>query len=167
MQRNHIFKGSIFENIEYGKIGSTREEIIQAAKDAYIHEQIMELPQGYDSGAHLLSGGQQQRIAIARLFLKNPPIIFLDEPTANLDAIATEQIKNSLDAIKKDRTVIIVSHSISQIIDSNEIVVMEKGRVVEKGIHEDLYDQRGTYYKIFSAMANSLNLDKISKTLNH
>lgn len=167
LQRNHIFKGSIFENIEYGKIGSTREEIIQAAKDAYIHEQIMELPQGYDAGAHLLSGGQQQRIAIARLFLKNPPIIFLDEPTANLDAIATEQIKNSLDAIKKDRTVIIVSHSISQIIDSNEIVVMEKGRVVEKGIHEDLYDQRGTYYKIFSAMANSLNLDKISKTLNH
>lgn len=167
LQRNHIFKGSIFENIEYGKIGSIREEIIQAAKDAYIHEQIMELPQGYDSGAHLLSGGQQQRIAIARLFLKNPPIIFLDEPTANLDAIATEQIKNSLDAIKKDRTVIIVSHSISQIIDSNEIVVMEKGRVVEKGIHEDLYDQRGTYYKIFSAMANSLNLDKISKTLNH
>lgn len=167
LQRNHIFKGSIFENIEYGKIGSTRGEIIQAAKDAYIHEQIMELPQGYDSGAHLLSGGQQQRISIARLFLKNPPIIFLDEPTANLDAIATEQIKNSLDAIKKDRTVIIVSHSISQIIDSNEIVVMEKGRVVEKGIHEDLYDQRGTYYKIFSAMANSLNLDKISKTLNH
>ncbi|MBB2951904.1 MULTISPECIES: ABC transporter ATP-binding protein [Sphingobacterium] len=167
LQRNHIFKGSIFENIEYGKIGSSKEEIVKAAKEAYIHEQIMELPQGYDSGAHLLSGGQQQRIAIARLFLKNPPIIFLDEPTANLDAIATEQIKNSLDAIKKDRTVIIVSHSISQIIDSNEIVVMEKGRVVEKGIHEDLYDHRGTYYKIFSAMANSLNLDKISKTLNH
>ncbi|MEN5232265.1 ABC transporter ATP-binding protein [Sphingobacterium faecium] len=167
LQRNHIFKGSIFENIEYGKIGSSKEEIIQAAKEAYIHEQIMELPQGYESDAHLLSGGQQQRIAIARLFLKNPPIIFLDEPTANLDAIATEQIKNSLDAIKKDRTVIIVSHSISQIIDSNEIVVMEKGRVVEKGIHEDLYDLRGTYYKIFSAMANSLNLDKISKTLNH
>lgn len=167
LQRNHIFKGSIFENIEYGKIGSSKEEIVKAAKEAYIHEQIIELPQGYDSGAHLLSGGQQQRIAIARLFLKNPPIIFLDEPTANLDAIATEQIKNSLDAIKKDRTVIIVSHSISQIIDSNEIVVMEKGRVVEKGIHEDLYDHRGTYHKIFSAMANSLNLDKISKTLNH
>lgn len=167
LQRNHIFKGSIFENIEYGKIGSSKEEIVKAAKEAYIHDQIMELPQGYDSGAHLLSGGQQQRIAIARLFLKNPPIIFLDEPTANLDAIATEQIKNSLDAIKKDRTVIIVSHSISQIIDSNEIVVMEKGRVVEKGIHEDLYDHRGTYHKIFSAMANSLNLDKISKTLNH
>ncbi len=165
LQRNHIFKGTIFENIEYGKMGSSREEIIEAAKKAYIHEQIMELPKGYDADAQLLSGGQQQRIAIARLFLKNPPIIFLDEPTANLDAIATEQIKNSLDAIKKDRTVIIVSHSISQIIDSNAIVVMEKGRVVEKGQHEDLYANKGTYYDIFSAMANSLNLNKISRTL--
>jgi len=165
LQRNHIFKGTIFENIEYGKMGSSREEIMEAAKKAYIHQQIMELPKGYDSDAQLLSGGQQQRIAIARLFLKNPPIIFLDEPTANLDAIATEQIKNSLDAIKKDRTVIIVSHSISQIIDSNAIVVMEKGHVVEQGQHEDLYMQKGTYYEIFSAMANSLNLSKISKTL--
>lgn len=164
-QRNHIFKGTIFENIEYGKMGSSREEIEEAAKKAYIHQQIMDLPKGYDSDAQSLSGGQQQRIAIARLFLKNPPIIFLDEPTANLDAIATEQIKNSLDAIKKDRTVIIVSHSISQIIDSNTIVVMEKGNVVEKGQHEDLYDKKGTYYDIFSAMANSLNLNKISKTL--
>ena len=85
----------------------------------------MELPEGYDSQANLLSGGQQQRIAIARLFLKNPPIIFLDEPTASLDAIATEQIKMSLDAIKKDRTVIIISHSISQIIDAENVVVLE------------------------------------------
>ncbi|MNU14642.1 putative multidrug export ATP-binding/permease protein [compost metagenome] len=165
LQRNHIFKGTIFENIEYGKMGSSREEIIEAAKKAYIHQQIMDLPKGYDTDAQSLSGGQQQRIAIARLFLKNPPIIFLDEPTANLDAIATEQIKNSLDAIKKDRTVIIISHSISQIIDSSAIVVMEKGNVVETGQHEDLYARKGTYYDIFSAMANSLNLDKISKTL--
>lgn len=166
LQRNHIFKGTIYENIAYGKIGSLKEEIVEAAKKAYIHQQIMELPKGYESDAQLLSGGQQQRIAIARLFLKNPPIIFLDEPTANLDAIATEQIKNSLDAIKRDRTVIIVSHSISQIIDSNMIVVMERGRVVEQGKHEDLYARKGTYYAIFSAMANSLNLGKISKTLS-
>jgi len=165
LQKNHIFKGTILENIEYGKIGSSKDEIMEAAKKAYIHQQIMELPKGYDSDAQSLSGGQQQRIAIARLFLKNPPIIFLDEPTANLDAIATEQIKNSLDAIKKDRTVIIVSHSISQIIDSNAIVVMEKGRVAEKGKHEDLYAHKGAYHAIFSAMANSLNLSKISKTL--
>ena len=112
-----------------------------------------------------LSGGEQQRIAIARLFLKDPPIIFLDEPTANLDAIAAEQIKNSLDAIKKDRTVIIVSHSLSQIIDASHIVVLEKGRAVEDGTHDVLYDLHGTYYSIFNAMANSLNLKKINQSL--
>jgi len=121
----------------------------------------MELPKGYASEAHLLSGGQQQRIAIARLFLKDPPIIFLDEPTANLDAIAAEQIKNSLDAIKKDRTVIIVSHSLSQIIDASHIVVLEKGRAVEDGTHDFLYDLKGSYFTIFNAMASSLNIKKI------
>lgn len=165
LQKNHIFKGSIADNIRYGKISAPLEEVVEAAKKAYVHEQILELPKGYDSEAHLLSGGQQQRIAIARMFLKNPPIIFLDEPTANLDAIATEQIKNSLDAIKVGRTVVIVSHSISQIIDASHIIVMEKGRVVEDGTHEDLYDQKGTYHRIFSAMANSLNIDKITKSM--
>lgn len=165
LQRNHIFKGSIADNIRYGKTGATLDDVMEAAKKAYIHEQIMELANGYESEAHLLSGGQQQRIAIARMFLKNPAIIFLDEPTANLDAIATEQIKNSLDAIKVGRTVIIVSHSISQIIDSEHIVVMEKGRVVEDGTHEELFDRHGTYHKIFSAMANSLNIHKITESL--
>lgn len=164
LQKNHIFNGSIEENIRYGNIKATKEEIIEAAKQAYIHEQILQLPEGYDSKALLLSGGQQQRIAIARMFLKNPPIIFLDEPTASLDAIATEQIKNSLDAIKKDRTVIIISHSISQIIDSDYTYVMKQGEVVEHGVHEDVYRQNGTYKEIFDAMAKSLNIDKIAKT---
>ncbi|MCP1994497.1 ABC transporter ATP-binding protein [Flavobacterium sp. HSC-61S13] len=166
LQKNHIFKGTIGENIQYGNPMASQEEIEKAAKQAYIHDQIIELPQGYDSEARLLSGGQQQRIAIARLFLKDPAIIFLDEPTASLDAIATEQIKQSLDAIKKDRTVIIVSHSISQIIDSSHIVVMEKGRVVETGTHDSLYDEKGTYYDIFTAMANSLNIEKITQSMN-
>ncbi|WP_327196845.1 ABC transporter ATP-binding protein [Sphingobacterium spiritivorum] len=165
LQRNHIFKGSVAENIRYGKPDATMEEVVYAAKQAYIHDQILELPDGYESEAHLMSGGQQQRIAIARLFLKNPPIIFLDEPTANLDAIATEQIKNSLDAIKVGRTVIIVSHSISQIIDASHIIVMEKGQVMEDGTHEKLYELKGTYYKIFMAMANSLNIDKITNSI--
>lgn len=166
LQKNHIFQGSIAENIRYGNPDATIEEVELAAKKAYIHEQIIDLPQGYESDARLLSGGQQQRIAIARLFLKDPAIIFLDEPTASLDAIATEQIKKSLDAIKENRTVIIVSHSISQIIDAHDIVVMEKGRVVENGKHEELYENKNTYYEIFSAMANSLNLEKISQTLH-
>lgn len=166
LQKNHIFKGTIEENIRYGNPEATFDLVEDAAKRAYIHEQILELPQGYQSDARLLSGGQQQRIAIARLFLKDPAIIFLDEPTASLDAIATEQIKKSLDAIKENRTVIIVSHSISQIIDASTIVVMEKGRVVASGTHEELYEQKSTYHEIFSAMANSLNLDKITQSLN-
>ncbi|MCR4030328.1 MULTISPECIES: ABC transporter ATP-binding protein [Flavobacterium] len=166
LQKNHIFKGTIAENILYGNPEASQEEVIEAAKQAYIHEQVVQLPKCYDSDAHLLSGGQQQRIAIARLFLKNPPIIFLDEPTASLDAIATEQIKKSLDAIKKDRTVIIISHSISQIIDASNIIVLEKGKCVEKGTHDELYDNKGTYYQIFMAMANSLNIEKITQTFD-
>lgn len=166
LQKNHIFKGSIAENIRYGNLAASIEEVEAAARQAYIHEQVVQLPQGYESNANLLSGGQQQRIAIARLFLKNPAIIFLDEPTANLDAIATEQIKKSLDAIKKDRTVIIISHSISQIIDADTIIVMDNGQVAEQGLHEELYEKEGTYFRIFNAMANSLNIEKIAKTLN-
>ena len=112
-----------------------------------------------------LSGGQQQRIAIARLFLKDPPIIFLDEPTASLDAIATEQIKNSLDAIKQGRTVVIISHSLAQIVDSDCIYVMKKGEAVESGTHHELYEKRGTYREIFDASARSLNIEKLAKTM--
>lgn len=166
LQKNHIFNGTIEENIRYGNINATFDEIEDAAKRAYIHDQILDLPEQYQSKALLLSGGQQQRIAIARMFLKNPPIIFLDEPTASLDAIATEQIKNSIDAIKKNRTVIIISHSISQIIDSDYTYVMKQGEVVEHGVHEDVYKMSGTYKEIFDAMAKSLNIEKIAKTLD-
>jgi len=166
LQKNHIFKGTIEENIRYGKINAPFEEVVEAARKAYLHEQIENLPNGYESEAHLLSGGQQQRIAIARLFLKDPPIIFLDEPTASLDAVATEQIKNSLDAIKEERTTVVISHSISQIIDADIIFVLKEGRVVEHGTHEELYEREGTYREIFDASARSLNLDKISRTLD-
>jgi ABC-type multidrug transport system fused ATPase/permease subunit len=165
LQKNHIFSGTIAENILYGKPSATHDEMIDAAKQAYIHDQILALPDGYESSALLLSGGQQQRIAIARMFLKKPPIIFLDEPTASLDAIATEQIKNSLDAIKKGRTVIMISHSVSQFIDSELIYVMKNGRVVEHGTHEEVYHQDGAYKEIFDAAARSLNVEKINDTI--
>src|SRR5690554_263662 len=164
LQKNHIFNGSVSENIRYGKTNATEEEVIEAAKQAYIHEQIMKLPDKYETKATAMSGGQQQRIAIARMFLKNPPIIFLDEPTASLDAIATEQIKNSLDAIKKNRTVVIISHSISQIIDADVIYAMKEGRISEAGTHEEVYRQNGVYKEIFDASARSLNIEKIAKT---
>ncbi len=166
LQKNHIFDGSIEENIRYGRPNATREQVEDAARKAYIYDQIMKLPNGFDSKAQLLSGGQQQRIAIARMFLKNPPIIFLDEPTASLDAIATEQIKASIDAIKRDRTVIIISHSISQIIDSDVIYAMKEGRVEQSGNPDALYREGGVYKDIVDASARSLNIDKLAQTLD-
>ena len=166
LQKNHIFDGSIEENIRYGRPNATEEEVIDAAKKAYIYDQIMKLPNGFQSRAQQLSGGQQQRIAIARMFLKNPPIIFLDEPTASLDAIATEQIKASIDAIKKDRTVIIISHSISQIIDSDVIYALKEGRVEQSGHPDELYQRGGVYKDIVDASARSLNIDKLAQTLD-
>ncbi len=166
LQKNHIFDGSIEENIRYGMPDATRQQVEEAARKAYIYDQIMKLPNGFDSKAQLLSGGQQQRIAIARMFLKNPPIIFLDEPTASLDAIATEQIKASIDAIKRDRTVIIISHSISQIIDSDLIYAMKEGRVEQSGDPDSLYHEGGVYKDIVDASARSLNIDKLAQTLD-
>ena len=107
-----------------------------------------------------------QRIAIARLFLKNPPIIFLDEPTASLDAIATEQIKASIDAIKRDRTVVVISHSISQIIDSDIIYALKDGRVEQSGDPDGLYKKGGIYKDIVDASARSLNIEKLADTLD-
>ena len=165
LQKNHIFDGTIAENIRYGKPDATDEEVIDAAKKAHLYDQIMELPKKFENKATDLSGGQQQRVAIARMFLKNPPIIFLDEPTASLDAIATEQIKNSIDAIKKDRTVIIISHSISQIIDSEMVYALRTGRVEQSGHPDEVYKKGGIYKDIIDASARSLNIQKIAKTI--
>ena len=165
LQKNHIFDGTIEENILYGKPDATHEEVVEAAKKSYIYDQIMALPKQFANKASDLSGGQQQRIAIARMFLKNPPVIFLDEPTASLDAIATEQIKNSIDAIKKDRTVIIISHNISQIIDSEMIYALQKGRVEQFGDPDEVYKQGGVYKDIIDASARSLNIEKIARTI--
>ena len=165
LQKNHIFDGTVEENIRYGKPDATFEEVVEAAKKSYIYDQIMALPKQFRNKASDLSGGQQQRIAIARMFLKNPPVIFLDEPTASLDAVATEQIKNSIDAIKQDRTVIIISHNISQIIDSEMVFAMQKGRVEQSGHPDEVYKRGGVYKDIIDASARSLNIEKIAKTL--
>lgn len=165
LQKNHIFSGSIEENIRYGKPTATRQEVEEAARKAYIYDQIVALPDGFGTQALLLSGGQQQRIAIARMFLKNPPIIFLDEPTASLDAIATEQIKASIDAVKRGRTVIVISHNIGQIIDSDWLYVLDAGTVVQEGAPDEIYRQGGLYKEILDASARSMNVDKIASTI--
>ena len=162
LQKNHIFNGTIEENIRYGNPKATHEDVVEAARQAYIYDQIMQLPKQFDAPALQLSGGQQQRIAIARMFIKNPPIIFLDEPTASLDAVATEQIKSSIDAIKAGRTVIIISHNIGQIVDADQIYVLQKGRVVQSGTPDEVYRQGGLYKEIFDASARSMNVDKIA-----
>ena len=166
LQKNHIFDGTIEENILYGNPNATHEDVVEAAKKSHLYDQVMELPKQVDNNAADLSGGQQQRVAIARMFLKNPPIIFLDEPTASLDAIATEQIKNSIDAIKKDRTVIIISHSISQIIDADYIYALQQGRVEEDGDPDTIYKKGGIYKDIIDASARSLNIEKIARTID-
>ena len=165
LQKNHIFSGSIAENIRYGNPEASDDAVIRAAKQAYIYDQVMALPHGFETDALQLSGGQQQRVAIARMFIKNPPIIFLDEPTASLDAIATEQIKASIDAIKQGRTVIIISHNIGQIIDADHIYVLQQGRVVQQGTPAAVYRQGGVYKDIVDASARSMNVDKIASTI--
>ena len=166
LQKNHIFDGTVEENIRYGRPDATFEEVEEAARKAYIYDQIVALPKGFQNKAADLSGGQQQRIAIARMFLKNPPIIFLDEPTASLDAIATEQIKSSIDEIKKNRTVIMISHSISQIIDSDVIYALKQGRVEQSGNPDEVYRAGGIYKEIVDASARSLNIEKLAQTLD-
>lgn len=166
LQKNHIFEGSIEENILYGRPTASHDEVVEAARKASILDQIMSMPRGFDTQATALSGGQQQRIAIARMFLKDPPIIFLDEPTASLDAVATEQIKASIDAIKHGRTVVIISHNISQIIDSDMAYALRDGRVEQWGTPDQLYHEGGIYKEIVDASARSLNVDKLAQLTN-
>ena len=165
MQKNHIFDGTIEENIRYGNPQATHDDVVTAARKAFLYDQVMALPDGFESSALRLSGGQQQRVAIARMFIKNPSIIILDEPTASLDAIATEQIKSSIDAIKQGRTVIIISHNIGQIVDADQLYMLEQGRVVESGKPDEVYRQGGRYKEIFDASARSMNADRIADVM--
>lgn len=165
MQKNHIFAGTVEENIRYGRLQASEAEVVEAARKASLHEQILQMPHGYQTQARELSGGQQQRIAIARLFLKNPPIIFFDEPTASLDAITTEQIKESIDAVKHNRTVLIISHNISQIMDADSIYVMSDGAIVAHGTHESLYLDGGLYRDIIDSNARTLNIGRLAATV--
>ena len=166
MQRNHIFDGTIEENIKYGNPQASHDDVVDAARKAFLYDQVMAMPDGFESSALRLSGGQQQRVAIARMFIKNPSIIILDEPTASLDAIATEQIKSSIDAIKEGRTVIVISHNIGQIVDADQLYMLEQGRVVESGKPDEVYKQGGRYKEIFDASARSMNADRIADVLD-
>jgi subfamily B ATP-binding cassette protein MsbA len=148
-----LFNGTVAENIALGKIGATREEVIAAAKEAYAHNFIEELPQGYDTPlgerGQRLSGGQRQRIAIARAFVRNAPILVLDEATAALDAQSEAEVQKAIDHLAEHRTVICVAHRLSTLRAMDRILVLSQGRIVEQGSFDQLLAQRGS----FTAMA--------------
>nr|WP_317853498.1 ABC transporter ATP-binding protein [Neobacillus sp. Marseille-Q6967] len=152
-QDNILFSESVKENILLGKPGASEDEVIQAAKAANAHDFIMNLTNGYDTKVGergvKLSGGQKQRVAIARVFLKNPPILILDEATSALDLESEHLIQEALEVLAKDRTTFIVAHRLSTITHADRIVLIEHGRIVEIGKHEELMDKKGHYYKLF------------------
>ena len=149
----YLFNSSIRENILYGRLDATDEEIIEAAKRANIHDYIMSLDKGYDTeigerGVRL-SGGQKQRLCIARVFLKNPPILILDEATSALDNATEIQIQKSLDELSEGRTTIVVAHRLSTIKNADEIAVVDNGEITEQGSHDELVKLNGTYAQLY------------------
>lgn len=144
-----LFADSILENIRYGKPGAAMEEIVEAAKRAEIYDDIMAMPDGFDTyvgeRGTLLSGGQKQRISIARIFLKNPPILILDEATSALDTLTEAKIQHAFDELAKNRTTLIIAHRLSTIRAAGEIVVIADGRIAERGTNEELLKKDGIY----------------------
>lgn len=157
----YMFAGSIKENIAYGKPDATEEEIIDAAKKANIHDFVMTLEEGYDTyvgeRGTRLSGGQKQRLAIARVFLKNPPILILDEATSALDNESERHIQISLEALSKNRTTIVIAHRLSTIRNADEIIVIGDEGILERGDHKALLEQNGVYANYYNMQFEGLS----------
>lgn len=154
-QDMYLFSDSILENIAYGKPGATRDECIEAAKQAHAHEFIMALPNGYNSfigeRGVMLSGGQKQRLAIARIFLKNPPILILDEATSALDNETEKKVHVALAKLAKDRTTLVIAHRLATIQQADRILLLGEQGVKEEGTHESLLEKKGHYYSLYMA----------------
>lgn len=154
-QETYLFAGTIEENIGFGRLGASRDDIIEAAKLANAHDFIASLTNGYETllgerGVNL-SGGQAQRVALARAFLKNPSILILDEATSALDSETENLIQQSLDLLMKNRTTFIIAHRLSTVVNADRIIVLENGKIIESGKHEDLLDSKGLYYQLYTA----------------
>ena len=154
LQDTHLFTGTIMENIRYGKLDATDEEIYAAAKLAYADQFIRRLPKGYDtmltSDGEELSQGQRQLLAIARAAVANPPVLILDEATSSIDTRTESIVQKGMDNLMKGRTVFVIAHRLSTIRNSDAIIVLEHGRIIERGDHEDLIKQHGTYYQLYT-----------------
>jgi len=153
LQDTHLFRKSVRENIALGKPGATDDEIVAAAKAAQIHEFILGLPQGYDTlieerGVNF-SGGQKQRLSIARAILRDSPILILDEPTTGLDALAEAQVNQALQRLMQGRTTFVIAHRFSTIANADHILVIEEGKIIEEGRHEELLERSTTYRNLY------------------
>ena len=155
-QETILFGGSIRENILYGKLDASEEDLIQAAKSAHAHEFILDLENGYDTlvgeKGVKLSGGQRQRIAIARALLKNPKILVLDEATSALDNRSESLIQEALDSLMADRTTLVIAHRLSTVQNADKIIVIDKGQVVETGNHEELLRNEKLYHHLMNLL---------------
>ena len=156
LQDTHLFTGSIADNIRFGKLDATQEEIEAAAKIANADSFIRRLPKGYDTmvtsdGANL-SQGQRQLLAIARAAVADPPVLILDEATSSVDTRTEALIEKAMDQLMEGRTVFVIAHRLSTVRNANAIMVLEHGRIVERGDHDDLLEQRGLYYKLYTGM---------------
>ena len=149
----YLFAGTIFENIAYGKPGATMDEVIEAAKNANAHEFIMSFPDGYNTDIGQrgikLSGGQKQRLSIARVFLKNPPILIFDEATSALDNESEKVVQDSLESLAKNRTTFVIAHRLTTIQNAEKILVLTEEGIAESGTHEELLEQKGIYEKLY------------------
>ncbi|AXA90897.1 ABC transporter ATP-binding protein [Massilia sp. YMA4] len=163
LQEPFLFFGTIAENIAYGKPDATRAQIMAAARAAHAHDFILRLPQGYDSmvgeRGQGLSGGERQRISIARALLIDPKILILDEATASVDSETEKEIQKALDNLVAGRTTIAIAHRLSTLQRANRLVVMDRGKVVEEGPHEELMAKQGAYYRLYEAQARNVDTD--------
>ena len=154
LQETNLFTGTVMENIRYGNLDATDEDCIRAAKTANAHDFITRLPEGYNTmltgGESQLSQGQRQLIAIARAAVADPPVMILDEATSSIDTRTEKLVQDGMDALMKGRTVFVIAHRLSTIQNSDCIMVLDKGRIIERGSHEDLIAEKGTYYRLYT-----------------